>query len=328
MTQRPRQLLRWVLRHPVGHFAVIGAVLFALRGTMQRAVEDVPAAAMRAPVVISAERIRLMQADFEQRWGTPPTPPQLRAIVERAIEEDILYREARLLALGFGDGSVRRRLVEKARAVTRRRVYTTDELYQEALALGLDDDLVIRRLLAEKMRLFLQQEPGDAPIPEAAMVEYMQRNRARFVQPETITLTHVFFSRNKRRERLAADAAAASTVLVGQPPSSAVVELSDPFPLGHQLRAYAPRQLIARFGKPFADQVLAMQPGSWSAPLVSPYGLHLVWVHQHEPERLPSLETVRETVALAVMRERAARNLQTGLARLRNLYDVRVEGSL
>ena len=71
-----------------------------------------------------------------------------------------------------------------------------------------------------------------------------------------------------------------------------------------------------------------MQTDTWSAPLASPYGLHLVWVHQHEPERLPSLDAVRETVALALMQERAARNLQTGLARLRDLYEARVEGSL
>ncbi len=325
---RPRQLLRRVLRHPVAHFAIVGTTLFVLRGPIQRAVDDVPAAATRAPVVISAERIRALQSDFAQRWGAAPNPAQLRALVDQAIEDEILYREARALALGFGDGSVRRRLVEKARAVTQRRAYNADELFDEAIALGLDDDLVIRRLLAEKMRLFLQQGPGDEPISEAAMVEYMQRNRARFVQPEAVTLTHLFFSQQTRREHLAGDAAAAWNALGGQPPSDDVVERSDPFPLGAHLRAYTPRQLVARFGKPFADQVLAMQTDTWSAPLASPYGLHLVWVHQHEPERLPSLDAVRETVALALMQERAARNLQTGLARLRGLYQARVEGSL
>lgn len=327
MTWRRRYLLRRALCNPVVHFTVIGTLLFALRGLTRAPVEGAPSGAGRAAVVLSAERVRLLRADFEQRWGTPPTRAQQRAMVERTIEEEILYREARALALGFRDGSVRRRLVEKARAVTRRPVYTPEELYEDALALGLDDDLVIRRLLVEKMRLFLQHDPGDAPISESAMVEYMQRNRERFVQPETVTLTHVFFSENKRHEHLAADVAAASTALAGQPPSPAVVDLSDPFPLGNRLRAYSPRQLIARFGKPFADQVLAMQPGRWSAPLVSPYGLHLVWVHEHAPERLPPLDAVRETVELAMRQERAARNLQSGLARLRNLYEVHVEGS-
>lgn len=327
MTRSPRQLLRRAVRHPVVHFAAIGAVLFALRAPLQRIILADPAAAPRAPVVISAERVRLMQSDFERRWGAPPNPAQLRALIDRTVEEEILYREARALALDFNDGSVRRRLVEKARAVAQR-VASREELYADALALGLDDDLVIRRLLAEKMRLFLQHDPAEAPITDAAMLDYMQRNRARFVQPETVTLTHVFLSRTARRDRLAADAAAAQTALAGQSPSPAIVPLSDPFPLGQDLHAYTARQLLARFGKPFADQVLAMQPGSWSAPLESPYGLHLVWIHEHQPERLPRPDAVRATVELALLQERAERNLQRGLARLRNLYAARVEGSL
>jgi hypothetical protein len=327
MTGTTRQLLWRAVRHPVVHFAAIGAVLFALREPLQRAVEPAPAAAPRAPVVLSAERVQRLQSDFAQRWGALPNPAQLRALVDRAIEEEILYREARALALDYKDGSVRRRLVEKARAVAQR-VASREELYADALALGLDDDLVIRRLLTEKMRLFLQHDPADEPISDAAMLDYMQRNRTRFVQPETVTLTHVFFSRTARRDRLATDAAAALTALAGQPPSPAVVPLSDPFPLGHELRAYSARQLLARFGKPFADQVLAMPPGSWSAPLDSPYGLHLVWVHAHQAERLPPLDAVRETVELALRQERGERNLQRGMARLRNLYQARVEGAL
>jgi PPIC-type PPIASE domain len=324
VTRHALSLRRRVLRHPVAQFALIGAALLALRGTV-RWFGGYAAAATRAPIVISAEHIRAMRAEFEQRWSVPPNPRQLRALIDGAVEDELLYREARVLALGFKDASVRRRLVEKARAVVWRPGASLDELQRRALALGLDDDLVIRRLLEEKMRLYLQRDPGEAPISDAEMMEYMQRHRARFVRPETVTLTHVFFSRYQRGAHLAADAADALSALVGKAPTAAVAELSDPFPLGLSLRAYTPRQLTARFGKPFADRVLAMQPGSWSAPLASPFGLHLVWVHQHEPERLPPLDAVRETVELAVKQERAARNLQTGLARLRALYEVRVE---
>ena len=328
MTGALYRALRRVVRQPAVHFALIGAALLAGWGAVQRAVQAVPRAPTRAEIVISAERIRLLQTQFEERWGARPSPDQLRASVERAIEEEMLYREARALAFDYRDRSVRRRLIEKARAVTRRPVAHMDELYNEALALGLDDDLVIHRLLAEKMRLFLQQDPPDAQVSDAALIDYMERHRARFVQPEALTLTHVFFSQSMRRDRFA-DAAAALTGLAGQPPSpSAVNTLSDPFPLGTELRAYTPRQLLGRFGKPFADQVLALRPGTWSAPLASPYGLHLVWVHEHRPERLPPLDEVRETVELALMQDRAAKNLQDGLARLRRLYDVRVEGSL
>lgn len=321
-----RRTTLWrALRHPAVHFAAIGAVLFGLAGPLLRTAAPDPVAPARAPVVISAERLQQLQADFARRWGAPPSPLQVRALVDRAVEDELLYREARALALDFKDGSVRRRLVDKARAVARR-VASRDELHAEALALGFDDDLVIRRLLVEKMRLVLQRGSGAAPIADAEVLDYLARHRARFLQPETVTFTHVFLDRAARRGRLAGDAADARRALAGQPPSPLVETLSDPFPLGYALRAYTPRQLLARFGKPFADQVLAMPPGRWSAPLDSPYGLHLVWVHAHQPERLPPLDSVRATVELALLQERAERNLQAGLARLREIYGVRIEG--
>ena len=78
--------------------------------------------------MISAERIRVMRSDFAQRWGHQPTPEQLTALIKQAIDEELLYREARVLALDFEDGSVRRRLVEKMRAVSDHPGRSQDEL--------------------------------------------------------------------------------------------------------------------------------------------------------------------------------------------------------
>lgn len=325
MIAAARQLLRRGLRNPVVHFAAIGATLFALRGAWQPAAESAQPAAPRQPIVITAERIRLLQSDFQQRWGAPPTAAQLRALVDHAVEDEMLYREARVLALGFKDASVRRRLVEKARIVSQRPAHSEEELYQNALTMGLDDDVIIRRLLAEKMRLVLQHDSNDSPIPESAMQDYLERNRERFVQPETVTLTQVFFSESSRHDHMAADATAALARLRTQPPSPVVTQLSDPFPLGQQLRGYSRQQLMSRFGKTFADTILGLEPRKWSGPIASPYGLHLVWVDEYQPEGLPPLDVVREPIALALMKQRATENLQHGLERLRSLYEIRVE---
>jgi hypothetical protein len=325
MISHARHWLRRGLRNPVIHFAAIGATLFALRGAWQPAAERAQPAAPRQPIVITTERIRLLQTDFQQRWGAPPTVAQVRALVDHAVEDEMLYREARVLALGFKDGSVRRRLVEKARVVGRRTAHSEEELYQNALAMGLDDDVIIRRLLAEKMRLFLQHGSNDGPIPESAMRDYLERNRERFVQPETVTLTQVFFSESARHDHVAAAAALAR--LGTQPPSPTVAQLSDPFPLGQQLRGYSRQQLMGRFGKTFADVVFGLEPNTWVGPIASPYGLHLVWVDEHQPEQLPPLDAVRETIALALMKQRATESLQHGLERLRRLYEIRVEAA-
>ena len=110
--------------------------------------------------------MRTLSAEFAERWGSPPSAAQQRALVEQAAQEEMLFREARLLALGLGDGSVRRRLVEKMRLVSDRPGRSEDELVREAIELGLDDDVVIRRLLVEKMRLVLRQEAGGTPIAD------------------------------------------------------------------------------------------------------------------------------------------------------------------
>lgn len=316
---------RWTL-NPVVHFAAIGAVLLVLNDLWTPQTESPPPAAARGPVVVTAGRVHRMQADFAERWGAPPTPAQLRALVNQVVEEEILYREARVLALDFDDASVRRRLLEKARAVAREPSLSADELVAEAYALGLDEDVVIQRLLATKMRLLLQQESAGGPIAEAAVLEYRDRHRDLFTQPRMVTFTHVFFSRGMRGARATGDARAALPTLAAQP-ASAAQQFSDPFPLGPRLVAYTETQLNGRFGKAFADRVLALEPGEWFGPFDSPYGSHLVRVEEHSPPRLAPLVAVRGSIELALRKERAARNLAHGLARVRALYEVRIESA-
>jgi len=316
---------RWA-RHPVLHFAAIGAALFVMSDISNPVAEAPVSAAARAPVVITAQRVDRIRADFADRWGAPPTPAQLRALVEQIIEEEILYREARVLALDFGDASVRRRLLEKARAVARDPGRGADELVAEAYALGLDDDVVVQRLLATKMRLLLQQENAGGPIAEADIRAYRESHRELFLQPRTVTFTHVYFSPGMRGASATGDAHAALASL-GAASAPDAQPYSDPFPLGQRLVAYTETQLAGRFGRGFADRVLAIEPGDWTGPLDSPYGLHLVRVEEQSPSRLAPLEAVRESIELALRKERAAQNLAHGLARLRASYEVRIEGA-
>ena len=68
-----------------------------------------------------------------------------------------------------------------------------------------------------------------------------------------------------------------------------------------------------------------MPLGTWAGPLVSPFGRHLVWVHDKYPEQMPPLDAIWSQVAAEVMHERAAAQLDSGLQRLRRVYDIRIE---
>jgi hypothetical protein len=94
-------MMRLWLRSPVVHFVLIGGLLFAVRASW-RTLDGMPTRRVeRPPIVLSAQRVRQLQADFVQRWGTKPTGDQLQALIQQALDDELLYREARVLQLDF-----------------------------------------------------------------------------------------------------------------------------------------------------------------------------------------------------------------------------------
>jgi hypothetical protein len=316
---------RW-LRSPVVHFVLIGGLLFAGR-TCWRVLSETPTSRVeRAPIVVTAQRIRQLQTDFMERWGRQPTGDQLQTLIQQAIEDEMLYQEARVLRLDFQDRSVRLRLIQKMRAVTANPRRGDEELYREAVALGLDDDLVIQPLLRQKMRLLLQQDPNGTPLREQDILQYLEPHRDRFVQPATVAFSHVFLSARVRGARLQEEAEAVlANLRIRSLPPEATDELSDSFPLRHRFQGHTQSAVARHCGDSFAAQVFELEPETWSGPIASPFGLHLVWVHEQVPERMPPLTAVWLQVAYAVLEERAAARLVSGLQQLRRLYHIRVE---
>jgi hypothetical protein len=298
---------RW-LRSPIVHCVVIGGLLFAIRASW-RTLGGTPASRVeRPPIVLSAPRVRQLQADFMQQWGTKPTGDQLRALIQQAIDDELLYREARMLQLDFQDRSVRLRLIQKMRALSADPRRSEEDLYREAVGLGLDDDVVIQRLLRQKMQLLLQQDPNGTPLREQDIRQYIEHHRDRFVQPATVAFSHVFLSARVRGDRLQEEAEAVLADLRARSlPPEATDELSDPFPLGHRFQAHARGGVARHFGDSFAAQVFELEPQTWSGPIASPFGRHLVWVREQVPERMPPLTAVWQQVAYAVLEERERR---------------------
>jgi hypothetical protein len=99
----------------------------------------------------------------------------------------------------------------------------------------------------------------------------------------------------------------------------------DPFLAGSVLRATTYAGLVKIFGEDFANAVERLEPGRWSGPIRSPYGVHLVWVSEKTEPRVPKLEEVRSRVLQSWRAERQQQYLDKMLADIRAAYEVRVE---
>ena len=71
---------------------------------------------------------------------------------------------------------------------------------------------------------------------------------------------------------------------------------------------------------------MTLKPGSWSEPIPSDYGHHLVWVHEYEEPRVLPLAAVYGQVEQALLQKLADDWLRLRLRELRAEFDIVVPG--
>lgn len=97
-----------LLRDPLSHFLVIGAVLFALSFWIGGTTED-PSRVIH----LSAGDLKGIEQLWAKTHFRPPTKAELQGLIDSRIKEEILYREALALGLSEDDTIIRRRLAQK-----------------------------------------------------------------------------------------------------------------------------------------------------------------------------------------------------------------------
>jgi parvulin-like peptidyl-prolyl isomerase len=176
------------------------------------------------------------------------------------------------------------------------------------------------------MRLLLKRSaPLDAP-DDATLRAYMEQHPERYAVPTRIDFHHVFLARNGAADEAAELVARTvrdrlETQHVTAPDA---VRLGDLFPAGGCLRAQSARELSRLFGPDFASAVMVLAPRTWSRPIRSAYGMHLVWVDDKTEPGWPSVDAVRSRLAAQWTEERQMKHLETRMRELRAKYVVRV----
>jgi peptidyl-prolyl cis-trans isomerase C len=309
-----------LLRAPAVHFLAIGCVLHAVSAAIA------PPGAPRPAVRLTATDRERLRDEWTREHGAPPDARAEAVLVARAVDEEILYREALAAGLAERDPIVRARLERLGRFVVGDALEDPAAIDADVRRLGLARaDVVVRRHLIALMRLALARPgPGDAPTDDD-LAAYLARHAERFAAPARVTLTHVYLARERHGTALAGDAARLLRTLAAsaETPDAAPAR-GDPFLRGPAVVGASAADLERTFGPEFARAVADAPLGRWSGPFASAYGLHLVWVHDRAPGGVPPLAAVRGRVLEAVRAERGTDRLASRLAVLRARYDVDV----
>jgi hypothetical protein len=310
--------MRW-LRAPLVHFVVGGAVLFGL-------AHPRPVA---APVVLTAADVTRMRSDYTRETGLEPTRADEAALVDKAVEEELLFREALARGLDRDDRSVRNWLVEQMRVLSGDRQDDPEQLYVRARALGLDrTDLVVRRILVQKMRLLAARTDEHVPADDD-LATFYAAHRDEYRTPDRLTFWHVFVSADAHGAALDRDAQALLERLrrAGRPAADARAA-GDPFAVPAHVVGQSTAQIAKVFGADFARAVAGVAEDAWTGPVASPFGVHLVWVERRDAGGPPSFAAVRGRVLERWRDAERARRLVTLLDELKRRYPLEVDSTV
>jgi len=281
------RVLRRLLREPLVHFLLIGAALFAVYNWLT------PASTQP-----NSNRIELTAADLNQlqvtwmaQWQRPPTPDEMRGLIDTKVQQEVLYREA--------------------------------------LAMGLDqNDEIIKRRLAQKMN-FLAEDVSTIREPtQDELRAWYDKNPTNFTLPGRITFRHLYFSPDKRGPRAQRDANETLETLKRLSAKAAASEnqatLADRFIDQNYFADCSPEQVAKVFGVKFSESLFSLTTsGSWQGPLESGLGWHLVWIDQIAPGRIPPFDEVDSAQLksewIAAQREETKRK---AFATIKNRYEI------
>jgi len=247
---------RWY-RDPLLQYLLVGLVL-AAGYLFVHGVGDQNDDTQR--IDVGAAEIQWLHRNWESRWQRPPTESELRGLVNNYVREEVYYRTGVAMGLDRGDDVIRRRVQQKIEMMT-------------------EDVAALVQPTEAELQAFLVEHAADYAIPE-------QR-----------AFTHIYFNLDQRgREGYTAAEALLADLQARPGDVSDAAQLGDRFLLGYRFDLVTPHAVRREFGADFATAMFALDPGGWTGPIESGFGLHLVRIDAVEPGRASTLDEVRAAV--------------------------------
>jgi len=245
-----------LLKEPLIQFLIIGAAIYGAYALFGTPEEDY----RDTTILVDSNRIDSMISEWERRWNRPPTRQEIDGLIQQYIKEDVLYRQA--VAMGLNE-----------------------------------DDPITRRRMAQKLE-FLTSDLARLQQPtEGELEQFFEENRESYRDSDLISFTQIFVDPDARGDATLDDAAEllAQLMTAGEP-TEETTQLGDRFMLQNYFASATELDIRRQMGSGFAEQVMKLQPGQWHGPVLSGYGVHLVYVYEIFATPLPEFEAVQARV--------------------------------
>lgn len=236
-------------------------------------------------IEINTVRADRMVTLWEKRWNRPPTQEEFNGLTAQYINEEVLYREA--------------------------------------LAMGLDsDDPVVRRRMAQKVK-FISNDIIIIDTPSDAVLQsYLDVHASRYQLSGKVTFQHIYFNPAKHDANMEEEAKVLLVKLLQDNNGIDMQSVGDSFLHGTAFKALKVFEINRLLGKDFTKKLFEQPVGKWTGPLVSGYGLHLVYIDSKTASKTASLEVAKQSVLEDWTTDERKKVNDTFISNLLKQYDV------
>jgi hypothetical protein len=131
---------------------------------------------------------------------------------------------------------------------------------------------------------------------EGELEAYLQSNLEQFRAADRFTFMQVFFDPDKRDAATLEDAKTVLTELQSAGVPDPDLQAGDSAMLQTYYREVTPLQIRKQLGQGFANSLMELEPGLWHGPILSGYGVHLVYIYKRVDAPAPILAEVQDQV--------------------------------
>jgi peptidyl-prolyl cis-trans isomerase C len=274
--------MKRLLREPLLHFLVIGAVLFTVFQFVRPATKAAPSSKQ---IQLSLDDLARMALLFQSQWKREPTAPELERLMETKVQTEILYREALAAGLDKDDEIVKRRMAQKMQFLA-------------------EDTAPLEPTTAE-LKSWYAKNSDKFAMPTHVSFRHL------YFSPDR-RAAHARDDAVKALAQLTGQPEDAK--LSGSSP--------DPFMFQEYYRDRGTDFLGKEFGPQFALAVAKLPIGSWQGPIESGFGWHLVFVDNAIPGHVPDFAEVEPDLKTAWLSEQKALAWERAYQELRAKYTV------
>ncbi len=152
-----------LLKEPLLHFAVVGAIVFGGYSWLSERRHNTSAI---EPVAITEGDVRWLKQTWSSQWLREPSADELKGLIDDLLNEKLMAREAEEIGLE-------------------------------------QDDTIIRRRLAQKLKFLVEDTAQLAEPSEEDLLQFYVANPAHFQTPGKLSFRQIYFNPEHRKDAAA-----------------------------------------------------------------------------------------------------------------------------